>query len=314
MDDGSGIVTVTMNPAVDLSTRVDVVTPERKLRCSEPRHEPGGGGLNVSRAIRRMGGESVAVHTAGGPPGAMLGELLDDEEVERRPVEVEAWTRENVIVDEARTNRQYRFCLPGPELSDAEREMVLESVAGFDPAPTYLVASGSLPPGVPEDFYAELVAAAAERGTRVVLDASGPALRRGVEAGVFLLKPNLNELADLLGRPVEGEEDQEEAVAWLVASGRAEVVVLSLGAAGALVATAGERDRIRSPAVPIESRVGAGDSMVAGIVLALARGEEVRDAVEFGVAAGAAAVTTPGTELCRGADVRRIHVSMTGRE
>lgn len=314
MSDEGTVVTVTVNPAVDLSTRVDVVTPERKLRCAEPRHEPGGGGLNVSRAIRRMGGESIAVHTAGGPPGAMLGQLLDDEDIARRPVEVEGWTRENVIIDEARTNRQYRFCLPGPELSDSEPEAVLEVVARFDPAPTYLVASGSLPPGVPEDFYADLAGAAAERGTRVVLDASGPALHHGAEAGVYLLKPNLNELADLLVRPVEGEEDQEEAVTWLIASGRAEVVVLSLGAAGALLATREGCERIRSPTVPIESRVGAGDSMVAGIVLALTRGEDVRDAAEFGVAAGAAAVTTPGTELCRGADVRRIHVSMTDRE
>lgn len=313
MSDEGTIVTVTVNPAVDLGTRVDVVTPERKLRCGEPRHEPGGGGLNVSRAIERIGGESLAIHTAGGPPGAMLGQLLDDEGVDHRPIEVEGWTRENVIVDEARTNRQYRFCLPGPELGDEERVAVLDAVGGLDPAPTYLVASGSLPPGVPQEFYAELVEAATERGTRVVLDASGPPLRHGAEAGVYLLKPNLAELADLLGRPIEGEEDQEQAVTWLIASGYAEVVVLSLGAAGALLATREGSERIRSPAVPIESRVGAGDSMVAGIVLALTRGEEVRDAVEFGVAAGAAAVTTPGTELCRGADVRRIHVAMTGR-
>jgi len=310
MNEQRSIVTVTINPAVDLTTRVDVVTPERKLRCVDARREPGGGGINVSRAIRRMDGASTAIHTAGGPTGAMLGGLLDDEEVDRRAVESEGWTRENVIVDETGTDRQYRFCLPGPALREREWRAVLEAVEEFEPVPAYFVASGSLPPGAPVEFYARLAAVGARTGARFVLDTSGEPLRRGSEAGVFLLKPNVRELGDLVGRAIEGEEDQEKAVTWLVAEGRAEIVVLSLGAAGAVVATREGLERVRSPAVPIASRVGAGDSMVAGIVLTLARGETVREAVLHGVAAGAAAVTTPGTELCRGADVCRIHEAM----
>jgi len=310
MNEQRSIVTVTINPAVDLTTRVDVVTPERKLRCADTRREPGGGGINVSRAIRRMGGASTAIHTAGGPTGAMFGGLLDDEGIDRRAVESEEWTRENVIVDEAGTDRQYRFCLPGPALREREWRAMLEAVERFEPAPDYLVASGSLSPDVPEDFYARLAAVAEQTGARFVLDTSGEPLRRGSEARVFLLKPNVRELGDLVGREIEGEGDQEEVVTSLVSEERAEVVVLSLGAAGVLVATGEELERIRSPAVPIASRVGAGDSMVAGIVLALAEGKSMREAILHGIAAGAAAVTTPGTELCRGADVRRVHAAM----
>lgn len=302
----TSIVTLTMNPAIDVSVEVDHVTPERKLRCSTPRREPGGGGLNVARAIRRMDGASTAVYPAGGPPGEALRLLLDAEGLDHRPIGVEAWTRDNLIALESATGRQYRFCLPGAPLEPSEWRACLEAAIEVDDPVGWVVASGSLPPGVPDDFYARLGAAVARVGARFVLDTSGASLREGIASGAHLLKPNLRELADLAGRALESEAEQEAAARAMVDDGLAEIVVVSMGAAGALWVTAEGGGRIRSPTVPIVSRVGAGDSMVAAMVLALARGLEPRAAAVRGVAAGAAAVTTPGTELCRGEDVERL--------
>ncbi|MDX1624474.1 MAG: 1-phosphofructokinase family hexose kinase [Gemmatimonadota bacterium] len=300
-----GIVTVTINPCIDRNTRVERVEPDRKLRCERPTREPGGGGLNVSRAIRRLGGESLAVYPSGGPVGEILERSLDDEEVAQRPVPVEGWTRENSNVYETSTDRQYRFLEPGPELGEEEWRACLEAIPGGEEAPGWVVGSGSLPPGVPDDFYVRLARRADSVGARTIVDSSGEPLRRAAGEGVFLLKPNMRELGHAVGREIGGEDEQEEACRELVEGGCG-AVVLSLGAAGALLVTGERAERLRSPQVPIRSRIGAGDSMVAGIVLGLERGMELRQAVLHGIAAGAAAVRTPGTELCRRRDVERL--------
>jgi 6-phosphofructokinase 2 len=305
------IVTLTVNPTIDVNTSVDRVVSERKLRCARPRHEPGGGGINVSRAIARLGGSSVALYLAGGPPGDLLDMLLEQEGLPRRALRVDDWTRENVIVDDESTSEQYRFGMPGPVVRQHEWEACLSAVARMDPAPTYLVASGSLPPGMPDDFYGRLAREATSRGIRVIVDTSGDALRAALEAGAFLFKPNMRELQDLVGEPLSTDQDLARAARQFVDEGRCEALVLSLGAGGALLVTAEVTEHIRTPTVPIRSKVGAGDSMVAGLTLALARGLPVPDAVRFGVAAGAAAVMTPGTELCRREDTERLAAEMT---
>ncbi|MFO7893663.1 MAG: 1-phosphofructokinase family hexose kinase [Longimicrobiales bacterium] len=307
----SHTTTLTMNPAVDVSAAVDQVTAEEKLRLREPQRDPGGGGINVARAICRLGGSARAVFAAGGSSGALLERLLDAESVPAHAVDVEDFTRENLFVSEDRSDRQFRFIMPGPELDEAERDRLAE--AAFDDRPDYLVASGSLPPGVPDDFYARLARTAQEWDVRFILDTSGDALCRGVEAGVFLLKPNLRELAQIAGQDVSEDPDQEAAARRLVDEGLAEVVVVSLGAAGVLLVTDQHTERIPAPTVPIRSKVGAGDSTVAGITAALARGDDVATAVRFGVAAGAAAVMTPGTELCRREDTERLFERVRGR-
>lgn len=306
------IVTLTMNPAVDTSAGVDQVIAERKLRCSRPLHEPGGGGLNVARALRKMGADALALYPAGGPPGDLLRRLLDDEGLSHRQVPIEGWTRNNFIVMEKGSGQQYRFGLPGPELSAEEAQDCARTVSELDPAPDFLVASGSLPPGVETDFYAGLAQRAREAGFRLVLDASGTALRRAVEegGGVYMLKPNVRELGDLLGRRAEEEGAQREALLELIDSGAAEVVVMSLGAGGVLYASAEGAEKVPAPTVPIQSKVGAGDSMVAGLVRALSLGRALPYAVRYGVAAGSAAVMTPGTELCRPDDVERLYNQM----
>jgi 6-phosphofructokinase 2 len=214
-----------------------------------------------------------------------------------------------LTIFEESTGQQYRFGMPGPTLQQAEWRACLDRIDTAD-TPGYVAASGSLPPGVPEDFYAQVSRAAKRIGARLLLDASGAPLQQAASEGVFLLKPNAREFAELTGEPFESEEQQESLARDVVASGYCEILVLSLGAAGVLMVKDDRVERVRSPSVPIRSKVGAGDSMVAAIVLGLARGLDVRAAVCFGVAAGAAAVTTPGTELCRLADVKRVHARL----
>jgi 6-phosphofructokinase 2 len=293
------IVTLTMNPAVDVSTATDRVVPEDKLRCAAPRRDPGGGGLNVARAISRLGGEARALYTCGGPSGEALQRLLDAERVDHVPVPVDGWTRESWVVLESSTNAQYRFNLPGAQLTDAEVARCREAALDLDQG-DHLVVSGSLPPGASPDLLTELAAGAREAGARLVVDTSGEALRRAVEVGVDLLKPNAGELAALLGADHLGEEDIADAARELVGGGRVRRVVVSLGAAGVIAADAdGQVVRAIPPIVEVRSRVGAGDSSVAGLVLASSRGEPFAEVVRLGVAAGTAAVMTDVTELCR---------------
>jgi 6-phosphofructokinase 2 len=301
------IATLTVNPTVDQNTRVQQVVPERKLRCERPRTEPGGGGVNVSRAIHRLGGDSTLLYLAGGLTGDMLERLLDGEGLAQRRIPIEGWTRENLIVFESISGQQFRFGMPGPDVREAEWRRCLDELRELEPAPGYLVASGSLSPGMPVDFYARVAEVAGELNARLVVDTSGEALREAARAGVYLLKPNAGEFQALVGRELKGEAEQLEAAQALVRSGSCEVLVISLGAGGSLLVTSGGSEHLRTPTVPIRSKVGAGDSMVAGIVLGLARDLALRDAVRLGVAAGAAAVMTEGTELCRREDTERLY-------
>lgn len=306
------IATLTVNPTIDVNTRVEQVIPERKLRCEHPRREPGGGGVNVSRAIHRLGGASTLLYAAGGPPGDMLEHLLAGEGLTQQRISVDGWTRENLIVDERRSGQQFRFGMPGAEMREAEWQRCLGALAGLDPAPDFVVASGSLPAGVPDDFYGRVGLAAREMGSLLVVDTSGQALRHAARAGAFLLKPNLDELEDLAGERLPDEPAQERAARRLIGAGSCSIIVLSLGRAGAVVITEEGTEHIRTPTVPIRSKVGAGDSMVGGMVLGLARGMDRMDAMRFGVAAGAAAVMTEGTELCRREDAERLYREMKG--
>jgi 6-phosphofructokinase 2 len=301
------IVTVTMNPAIDKSAHVENVVPGRKLRCGPPRYEPGGGGINVSRAIHKLGGKSTALYLAGGPLGQMLSSLLDGEGIDHHPSTIHGLTRQNFTVYEESTGQQFRFGMPGPEVKENEWNQLLEKLLAYDPAPAYIVASGSLPSGVPKDFYARIASAARDMGARMIVDTSGEAFSLAVREGVYLMKPNLRELGDLGETEITEEAAQEALARRIIEKGQSDVVVVSLGAAGALLVERHGHERLRAPTVPIKSRVGAGDSMVAGLTLRLAQGDSVREAVRFGVAAGAAAVMTPGTELCRKEDAESLY-------
>lgn len=310
------IATLTMNPTLDKSASIDRVVPDEKLRCHSIRREPGGGGINVARAIKKLDGESTALYSSGGPPGQIIQNLLYDEGLDHRPIQIENWTREGLTVLEESTGQQFRFNLPGPTLHEAEWKRCLSELEALDPLPDYVVASGSLPGGVPHDFFARVAQMVKEANSRFVLDTStNEALQIAAEeVGVYLIKPNLREFRKLVGRELEKEEEQEAAALDLVERGHSQVVVISLGAAGVLLATKDGTEHIRAPTVHIKSKVGAGDSTVAGIVLSLARGEPLRKAILFGVAAGAAAVMTPGTELCRLEDTQELYKNLLSKE
>jgi 6-phosphofructokinase 2 len=304
------ILTLTMNPALDKSAKIDNVVAERKLRCSAPSFHPGGGGINVSRAVAHLGGQSTAVYLAGGPFGQMLQSLLEEEGVVHHPLEISGLTRESFTVLEEATGQQYRFSVPGPQVKEEEWQWCLQALADAEPVPEFVVASGSLPPGVPSGFYARVRETTRRLGARLIVDSHGDPLGEAVDEGLFLVKPNMRELGMLTGRPIESEIDQENVARQLVEEGRVEVVLISLGAAGALLVTRELCQRIRAPTVAIESKVGAGDSMVGGLVLSLARGRPLTEAARFAVAAGAAAVMTPGTRLCRREDTEKLFDTM----
>lgn len=301
------IVTLTMNPALDESTSIDQVVPEHKLRCDAPIFEPGGGGINVSRALSNLGGESLACYLAGGHSGERFQELLDAAEIDQRVVSIAGSTRTSFTVFERSSSLQYRFSMPGPRVEEDEWNVLLDTLATIEPEPDFLVASGSLPPGAPHDLFASIKEVADRSQARLIVDTTGSALQAALDVGLYMIKPNLRELGLLAGRSISNDTVMEQVAKELIAQGRVEVVVVSLGAGGAVLITADETEPIRAPTVPIASKVGAGDSMVAGMVLALATGASISEAVSYGVAAGAAAVMTPGSMLCRKSDTDQLY-------
>lgn len=305
------IVTLTLNPTIDSNTNVKQVVPDHKLRCTRPHHEPGGGGLNVSRAIKKLGGESLALVTAGGVNGEWLKTVLDENGIYHSTVALSGLTRENLTVFEETSDNQYRFVMPGPKVSLEECEIFLKKLGEINPTPEYIVASGSLPPGAPVDFYGRVAELGRELGSKVIVDTSGEPLRQAVKAGVFMVKPNMRELEHLVGCKIKGETQMKMHAEKMLRDRKSEVVVISLGAGGAFMVSKNESLHLRAPTVPIQSKVGAGDSMVAGMVLSLGRGRSLLESVKFGIAAGAAAVMTPGTELCRRKDTERLYKQMS---
>jgi 6-phosphofructokinase 2 len=304
------IVTISINPAIDKSSSVAHVVADRKLYCNRPRFEPGGGGVNVSRAIKKLGGESMLLFTAGGWTGEKLQELLNEEDLAHRPLPIEGSVRESLVILEESTGQQYRFGMPGPEFQKKEWEQFLQELSTIEPSPDYLVASGSLPPGVPVDFFAQVARVGKKKGAKTIIDASGEALKKAIQERVYLIKPNVREFRELVGEDITEEAQIKAEAEKMVRSAQCEVLVLSLGAGGALMVSEEIAEHILPLTVPIVSKVGAGDSMVAGIVLSLARGKPLRESVLFGLAAGTAAVMTPGTELCRREDAERLYRDM----
>jgi 6-phosphofructokinase 2 len=299
------IVTLTMNPALDITTSIDVVRPTEKLRCETTRYDPGGGGINVARIAHVLGGSVSAVFPAGGPTGGLVTKLLNDAGVPFRDVAIAASTRESFTVNETSTGRQYRFVLPGPRLTFLEQARCLDELRMAAASAEFVVASGSLPPGVSADFYQRVADACRDVGALLILDTSGGGLQH-ISSGVFLLKASVRELRECVGRELVTEAEKLGAAHELIKSGRTQVVVVSLGSHGALLAT--RRGSQRFSAIPMRSGsgVGAGDAMVAAITMGLRRGWPLVKSVRLGIAAGAAMLMTPGTAVCGRADVEKL--------
>ncbi|HAD16111.1 MAG TPA: 1-phosphofructokinase [Erythrobacter sp.] len=303
------IVTLTLNPSIDGSAETDIVRPVHKIRTSDERYDPGGGGINVARVIRELGGPALAMYLAGGATGGVLDDLLDTALIAHRRIPIADHTRISHAVFERSSGEEYRFVPAGPLVMEWEWRAILEALEDIDCE--YLVASGSLPRAVPDDFYETVAALAHRKGIRLVLDTSGSALRAGLVRGVHLVKPSLGELEALVGRRLADSAAQEAAARELIDAGSAEMVALTLGRDGALLVTA--QAALRQPALDVvaKSAVGAGGSFVAAMTLALAQGRDEQDAFEYGMAAGAAAVLSPGTGLCRREDVERLYGELT---
>lgn len=301
------VLTITLNPTVDKSATVENIKPEKKLRCSKPNYEPGGGGINVSRGLVRLGIDSTAFFLSGGRTGELLEELLDKEKVTSMPFKARAETRENFIVRDTANNEQYRFGMPGEEISPQETQAIFESITGISPFPEIVVISGSMPPGLGQGYIRKLIKSLKEKGAKVIADTSGEALKEMIEEGVYLLKPNLGELSRLSGKDELDNESAHEAATAMIQKGNAEVIAVSMGAQGAYLVTRDQCLHMPAPSVKKLSTVGAGDSMVAGMVSVLARGGSHKEMIAMGVACGTAATMNPGTGLFKKDDAEKLY-------
>jgi 6-phosphofructokinase 2 len=302
----TAIVTLTPNPAIDVWAEVDRVEPSSKLRCTALRRDPGGGGINVARVAKRLGTDVTAIYPAGGVTGQLLRKLLDREAIIGLSVDLAEETREDFTISESSTGQEYRFVMPGPRLADAEWQSILARLASFPARPSYLVASGSLPPGVPDDFYARAFRIGKQWGARTVIDTSGGPLKLALAEGVYLIKPNLREFAELVGARQPTDTACLNAARGLIAEGRVQIVALSLGHRGALLVSHDGAWRAAPLPIKAMSRVGAGDSFLGGMISALSAGQNLESAFRIAVAAGSAALLHAGTGLSQAPDVARL--------
>jgi len=306
------IITLTVNPALDIYSRVSEIKPDIKMRCNAPKIDPGGGGVNVSRVITRLGGSNKAIYTRGGHTGKIYSDLLDRENVNQDPLDIKNDTRQNFAVNETSGGDLYRFGFPGAELESSEYQELLDKI-NSEKAAEFIVASGSLPPNAPEDYYVHVARRAKNNNQKFILDTSGKALAKILEEGAYLIKPNAKELQDLAGEKAEDREGQKRLLKNLLDKYPVEVIVLSLGSEGAILATNGKTIYIPTIDVEAESSIGAGDSMVAGIVFSLTQGNDIKKAVMYGLACGTATIKSPGTELLKKEDVEELYKEMLSK-
>jgi 6-phosphofructokinase 2 len=304
------IVTLTINPAIDVSTSVEKMVPFTKMRCAQADRDPGGGGINVARVLKRLGIEVTAIYPAGGATGQLLATLVEREGVRSVVIPTANDTREDITIFDRTTREQFRLVFPGAPLSDLEWQECLGSIARIAPPPAFVIASGSLPAGVPHDFFGRVVQAS-KAHSKVIVDTSGPFLKPALEAGVYLIKPNLREFQELAGIASADEASLIEAGRCLFDRYHIEVIALSMGPGGALLMT---RDAVLlANGLPIEpaSVSGAGDSFLGAMVWSLVNDGRLDMALRYGVAGGSAALLNPGTELCRSDDVHRLAFEVT---
>ncbi|MBS0246858.1 MAG: 1-phosphofructokinase family hexose kinase [Proteobacteria bacterium] len=300
------IITITINPAVDIFVNVAKVEPTTKMRCSAPKRDPGGGGINVARVVSRLGGDVTAIYPVGGSIGKLLQKLLDREGIDSLVTPSHVETRENFTAYETGSGEQYRFVLPGSALHRAEWESCLDKLATINATPRFVVSSGSIPPGVPHDFFARVTREAKRLGAQSVVDTSGDALKAALNEHIDIIKPNVAELSAFAGTVLDDDEARVAACRNLIAGGHVKMVALTLGADGALLVTREQALKAAPLKIDVVSAVGAGDSFLGGLVWGLSAGQSPEDAFRVAVAAGSAAVMSPGTELCSQADVSRL--------
>jgi 6-phosphofructokinase 2 len=299
------LLTITFSPCIDKCVTVPNLLPEKKMHCTPPIYEPGGGGINSGRAIMKLGYNATAIYPAGGCTGLQFGRMLQQEKVPAMVIETNSELRENLHVVDTASNLQYRFVMPGVSLLPQEIEACLAAISNT-PDPGIIIISGSIPQGVPTDIFRLIGKIAKDKKAKLILDTSGEALLHTKDCGIFLLKPNIAELCMLAGRK-EIHLDQVEMVAReVMANGYCEMMVVSIGSTGAMLVTHDKVFRAIPPVIKPKSTVGAGDSLVAGLVIALSQGKSMEDTIRYGVSCGTAACINEGTALCKPEDVDRI--------
>ena len=301
------IVTLTFSPCIDKSASVPSLIPEKKLNCSDVKLEPGGGGINVARAIVRLGGQAAIIAPCGGYTGKFLQHLIEKENISSVIVETANDTRENIIILDQGANKQYRFGMPPVTLTEHEYQKCLDALNDTEGV-EFIIVSGSFPSVVPTAIFTQLATIANRKKAKLIVDTSGKALKEAMASGVYLVKPNLAELCALAGVDkidISGVEENAKAV---LKNYNCCVMVVSLGKDGAMLITRDEVQITTPPDVKIKSTVGAGDSLVAGVVCKLAGGHSLQEALQYGVACGTAATMNPGTELCHKEDADALYL------
>ncbi len=300
------IATLTLNPALDKSTDADKLIPEKKIRCSALKTEAGGGGINVSKAIHELGGKSVALFPYGGVNGKILIHILDDLQMIHQGIEVSGNTRENFAVEEISGNHQYRFVMPGESLQQDEINKILQRIKNLENI-SFLICSGSLPKGLPDDFLSVIAEIARAKKIKLIADSSGQPLKSILHKGVYLLKPNLTELCFLAEKEHLDYDEIEDTASEMVHNGSCEIMIVSMGSSGAMLVSKEIVKTFAAPVVKKISTVGAGDSMVAGIAWMLEQNEPIENAVRFGIACGSAATINKGSRLFKKEDAFRFY-------
>lgn len=289
------ILTITLNPCVDKSSKVAKMKPDSKLRSSVLINEPGGGGINISKALKKLSVPSVALFPAGGHNGNMLCSLLKQEDIVFHAVDTKIETRENWVITETSTNDQYRVTFPGLPVLEETIKLLIDQIRSF--APTLVVASGSLPPGLPDYFYGLIVKNATAVGAKCIVDTSGPALQALKNKNAYLIKPNIGELCKMLNIERLEMNEVDDAAQQAIIDGYAELIAVSMGPVGAWLVSKDKKYFCAAPPVEKRTTVGAGDSMVAGITYMMQKHASLRDMIRFGVACGSAATMGEGTHL-----------------
>ncbi|RYE52254.1 MAG: 1-phosphofructokinase family hexose kinase [Sphingobacteriales bacterium] len=260
------IVTITFNPAIDKTISVERLIATHKMKTNEPIYFAGGGGVNVSRAIQNLGYSSRAIYFEGGKTGAFFSTILAATKVDAISIGISGDTRENFIVKEMLTGKQFRFGLPGPMITATEISSLLHNLTLMKRI-DYLVVSGSLTPFIPSNIFVQLKEIADLKRAKLVVDTSGDALRSALDCNPFLIKPSLRELAHVAGKKRINVTSAIHIAKDMALSGKCEVVVISMGNLGAMLITADLVVKVTAPKVQVISTVGAGDSMLAGILI-----------------------------------------------
>ena len=301
----SKIITITFSPSIDKSASVPAMLSDIKMRCSAPNTEPGGGGINVARVIKRLGGDVKAIFPSGGYTGMFLNHLLEEEKVPFESIKTKNETRENFVVFDESTKKEYRFGMPSNEIFEDEWQLMIKEIEEYEYV-DFIIASGSLSVGIPLNIYEELSKISKSKNAKLIVDTSGKALNYAVNQGVYLLKPNLEELGILLEIENLKIENVEAAAKKLIQKKHCEIIVVSLGANGAMLITKEESHTIKPPKVKVKSTIGAGDSMVAGIVFGLSNNLSLKECLQYGIACGTATTMNSDSALCKKKDVLKL--------